>query len=67
MRTKTAVVYEHNKPVIVDDLELDEPKANEVLIRMVATGVCHSDLSIVNGTIYYDPPIAIGHEGAGRN
>ena len=65
MRTRTAVVYEHNKPVIVDDLELDEPKANEVLIRMVATGVCHSDLSIVNGTIYYDPPIAIGHEGAG--
>lgn len=65
MKTKTAVVYEHDKPVVVDDLEVDAPKANEVLIRMVASGVCHSDLSVVNGTIYYDPPVALGHEGAG--
>jgi S-(hydroxymethyl)glutathione dehydrogenase/alcohol dehydrogenase len=65
MRTQAAVVYEHDKPVVVDDLELDDPKDNEVLIRMVASGVCHSDLSIVNGTIYYDPPVTIGHEGAG--
>ena len=65
MRTQAAVVYEHDKPVVVDDLELDAPKDNEVLIRMAASGVCHSDLSIVNGTIYYDPPVAIGHEGAG--
>lgn len=65
MRTKTAVVYELDKPVVVDDLELADPKAQEVLIRMVGSGVCHSDLSVVNGTIYHDPPIALGHEGAG--
>jgi S-(hydroxymethyl)glutathione dehydrogenase/alcohol dehydrogenase len=65
MRTKAAVVYEHNKPVVVDELALDDPKAHEVVVRMGASGVCHSDLSIVNGTIYYDPPVALGHEGAG--
>ena len=65
MRTKTAVVYEHNNPVVVDNLELDAPKAKEVLIRMNASGVCHSDLSVVNGAIHYNPPVALGHEGAG--
>jgi S-(hydroxymethyl)glutathione dehydrogenase/alcohol dehydrogenase len=65
MRTKTAVVYEHNQPVVVDELTLDDPKKNEVVIRMGASGVCHSDLSVVNGTIYYNPPVALGHEGAG--
>ncbi len=65
MRTKAAVVYEHNKPVVVEELELGEPKANEVLVRIVASGVCHSDLSVVTGTIPYQPPVALGHEGAG--
>ncbi|MBV7329902.1 Zn-dependent alcohol dehydrogenase [Chloroflexi bacterium TSY] len=65
MQTQTAVVYEHNKPVVVEHLELDPPKQGEVLLRMAASGVCHSDLSVVNGTIYYDPPVALGHEGAG--
>jgi S-(hydroxymethyl)glutathione dehydrogenase / alcohol dehydrogenase len=65
MKTVAAVVYEHNRPVVVDELTLDEPKAGEVLLRMVASGVCHSDLSIVNGTIPYDPPVVLGHEGAG--
>lgn len=65
MQTKTAVVYEHDAPVVVDTLTLDDPKENEVLLRMGASGVCHSDLSVVNGTIYFDPPVALGHEGAG--
>lgn len=65
MRTKTAVVYEHNKPVVVEELKLDDPKPHEVVIRMGASGVCHSDLSVVNGTIFYNPPVALGHEGAG--
>ncbi|MCZ6680824.1 MAG: Zn-dependent alcohol dehydrogenase [Candidatus Poribacteria bacterium] len=65
MQTKAAVVYEHNKAVVVEELDLEEPKADEVLIRMAASGVCHSDLSVVNGTIYYDPPVSLGHEGAG--
>ncbi len=65
MKTRAAVVYEHNQPVVVEELELDEPRANEVLLRTAASGVCHSDLSVVTGTIYYDAAVALGHEGAG--
>lgn len=65
MRTQAAVVYQHHEPVLVEELTLDPPKSGEVLLRMVAAGVCHSDLSVVNGIIYYDPPVVLGHEGAG--
>ena len=65
MKTRAAVVYEHDAPVVVDTLTLDDPREHEVLLRMGASGVCHSDLSVVNGTIYFDPPVALGHEGAG--
>jgi len=65
LKTQAAVVYAHNEAVVVEELTLDEPKAGEVLMRMVAAGVCHSDLSVVNSTIYYDPPVVLGHEGAG--
>lgn len=65
MKTRAAVMYEHNQPVVVEELELDEPKANEVLVRTAASGVCHSDLSVVTGAIYYDAAVVLGHEGAG--
>ena len=65
MQTEAAVVYAHHQPVVVEELSLDPPKSGEVLLRMVASGVCHSDLSVVTGTIYYDPPVVLGHEGAG--
>ena len=65
MKTRAAVMYEHNQPVVVEELELDDPKENEVLVRTAASGVCHSDLSVVTGTIYYDAAVALGHEGAG--
>lgn len=65
MKTRAAVVYEHNQPVVVEELELEEPKSNEVLIRTGASGVCHSDLSVVTGAIYYDAAVVLGHEGAG--
>ena len=65
MKTRAAVMYEHNEPVVVEDLELEEPKTNEVLVRTAASGVCHSDLSVVTGAIYYDAAVVLGHEGAG--
>ena len=49
MKTRAAVMYKHNEPVVIEELELDEPKANEVLVRTAASGVCHSDLSVVTG------------------
>jgi S-(hydroxymethyl)glutathione dehydrogenase/alcohol dehydrogenase len=66
MKTKAAVLYEYRKPLIVEELDLEGPKAGEVLVEYKAAGICHSDLSIVNGIITMPPPPCIpGHEGAG--
>ena len=61
---KAVVAHELNNLSVVD-VELAPPKTGEVLVRMRATGVCHSDLSIVNGTIPSPFPTVLGHEGAG--
>src|SRR5690349_15061141 len=61
---KAVVVHELNR-IAVEDVELAPPKSGEVKVRMVAAGVCHSDLSVVNGTIPHPLPIVLGHEGAG--
>ena len=61
---KAVVAHALNELSVVD-VDLDPPKAGEVLVRMRATGVCHSDLSIVNGTIPSPFPTVLGHEGAG--
>ncbi len=65
IKMKAAVLYELNQPVVVEELELEKPKEREVLVKMVASGVCHSDLSVTNGTIPLPLPIVLGHEGAG--
>ncbi len=49
----------------VEEVTLDPPKAGEVLVKMAATGVCHSDLSVINGTLPLPLPMVLGHEGAG--
>jgi S-(hydroxymethyl)glutathione dehydrogenase/alcohol dehydrogenase len=49
----------------VEDITLDAPKAGELRIKMAATGVCHSDLSVINGTLPLPKPMVLGHEGAG--
>ena len=60
-----AVVVDELDKFGVTDVELDPPKVGEVLIKMKATGVCHSDLSVANGTIPSPLPVVLGHEGAG--
>jgi len=60
-----AVVVDAVNEYSVQSVELDPPKQGEVLVRMKATGVCHSDLSIINGTIPWTYPTVIGHEGSG--
>jgi S-(hydroxymethyl)glutathione dehydrogenase/alcohol dehydrogenase len=54
-----------DKLEVVDDLEVADPGPGEVKIQIVATGVCHSDLSGMNGTIPQPAPCVLGHEGAG--
>ncbi len=64
-RHMKAVVARELGQIAVENVELAPPRAGEVLVRMRATGVCHSDLSIINGTIGHPMPTVIGHEGAG--
>jgi S-(hydroxymethyl)glutathione dehydrogenase / alcohol dehydrogenase len=66
VKTRAAVVEEFGQPLIVQELDLEEPRAGEVLVRLVACGVCHTDLYTASGA---DPsgyaPAVLGHEGAG--
>lgn len=65
-RTAKAVVCrELNRPVTVEPIEIESPRSNEIMIRMAACGVCHSDLSATNGTIRMPLPLVLGHEAAG--
>ena len=57
--------FSESRPLSIEELELDEPQQGEVLIRMTAAGVCHSDLSVVDGNRPRPLPMALGHEGTG--
>ncbi len=62
---RAAVLHEFGQPLVVEELELDPPKAGEVGVRMAASGVCHSDLHVAHGTHPTSLPVILGHEGAG--
>jgi Zn-dependent alcohol dehydrogenase len=62
---RAAVLEEIGRPVVVRELEVIEPRAGEVLVRMSASGVCHSDLHVRDGEWDRPTPIVMGHEGAG--
>ena len=65
-RKATAVVCrELNKPVLVEQVSVDPPKRGEATVKLGACGVCHSDLSAINGTISLPLPLVLGHEAAG--
>jgi S-(hydroxymethyl)glutathione dehydrogenase/alcohol dehydrogenase len=66
IRCRAAIAYEPKKPLVVETIEVDPPKAGEVRIKVVSTGVCHTDAYTLSGV---DPegvwPVILGHEGAG--
>jgi S-(hydroxymethyl)glutathione dehydrogenase/alcohol dehydrogenase len=66
MKSRAAVAWEAGKPLSIEDVEVAGPKAGEVLVRIVATGVCHTDAFTLSGA---DPeglfPAILGHEGGG--
>src|SRR2546422_3896721 len=66
MKTRAAVALEKGKPLTVIEVDLDGPKASEVLVEVKATGICHTDEFTLSGA---DPeglfPSILGHEGAG--
>jgi NDMA-dependent alcohol dehydrogenase len=76
MQTRAAILWEPHTEWSVEDIELDPPKAGEVLVKLAASGLCHSDEHLVTGDMVLDPeiaeafglhqfPIIGGHEGAG--
>ncbi len=62
---KGAVFVANNEPLVIEEMQLDPPGPNEVHVKWHATGVCHSDVSIWNGTLPLPAPSILGHEGAG--
>jgi S-(hydroxymethyl)glutathione dehydrogenase/alcohol dehydrogenase len=66
MKTRAAVAWEAGKPLAIEEVDLEGPKEGEVLVRLVATGVCHTDAFTLSGD---DPegafPVILGHEGGG--
>src|SRR3954449_4028688 len=73
MKTRAAVLnamgaqapYAKSKPLSIEELELRAPGPGEILVRMGAAGLCHSDLSVINGDRPRPTPMALGHEAAG--
>jgi len=65
MKTRAAVFFGAGQPFEVRELELDEPRAGEVLVRMAAVGICGTDLHSVKGEWNRPTPTVLGHEGAG--
>ena len=62
---KAAVLYEYDTPLVVEELELDEPKGGEVLVKTGAAGICRSDYHFMKGEARTTLPVVLGHEGAG--
>jgi S-(hydroxymethyl)glutathione dehydrogenase/alcohol dehydrogenase len=65
MKTKAAVLWEIGQPWNVEEIELDPPGPGEVLVKLAASGMCHSDEHLVTGDLPFELPIIGGHEGAG--
>lgn len=63
--TRAAVVESGGAPFTLSDVTLDEPAPHEALVRMVATGLCHTDLGVASGGLPFPLPGVLGHEGAG--
>ncbi len=64
-KAKAVICRQINGPVVVEQIEVESPHRAEVMVKLGACGVCHSDLSAVNGTIGMPLPLILGHEGAG--
>jgi Zn-dependent alcohol dehydrogenase len=62
---KGAVFYGSDRSVAVEEITVKDPGAGEVGVALKAAGLCHSDLSVIDGTIPYPVPVVLGHEGAG--
>jgi len=73
MQTKAAVLYEQGKerpytrsqPLVIETMDLEDPADGELLLEIAAAGLCHSDLSTIEGIRPRPVPLVVGHEAAG--
>lgn len=65
MKFKAAVLNKVNEPMTIDTLEMASLAPTDVLVRIKASGLCHTDLEVIQGSLAYPLPIVLGHEGAG--
>ncbi len=63
--TRAAVLHAYNEELRVEEIELSDPRSDEVVVKLAASGVCHTDLSVLQGKLPFPPPLVPGHEGAG--
>ncbi len=62
---RAAIMYAAKQPLVIETIDVDEPAANEVVVKTSASGVCHSDLHFMTGDYPYPTPVVLGHESAG--
>jgi len=65
MKMKAAVLYQPKSPLVVEEVELDGPREGELLVKMAAASLCHTDLGAIDADFPVPLPIVLGHEGAG--
>ncbi len=63
--SRAAVMYDFNAPLTVETVRLKEPREDQIVVRIAASGICHTDLSVLRAALPYPPPVVLGHEGAG--
>jgi len=62
---KAAILYEARTPLVIDDVQLGAMQADGVRLRVVASGLCHSDYHVMTGTLPHPMPVVLGHEASG--
>ena len=62
---KAAILYEVNKPLVIEEIDIDDPGPGQVMVKTVSSGVCHSDLHQIEGLWPIELPSVLGHEAAG--
>ena len=65
MQMQAAILTEAHTPFLIETVDVEAPKTGEVLVKMAASGICHSDWHLVAGKAPFPAPMILGHEGAG--
>ncbi|WP_411732731.1 Zn-dependent alcohol dehydrogenase [Paeniglutamicibacter sp.] len=62
---RAAIMHETGSPLVIEEVEIDDPMPGEVLVKVLASGLCHSDLHVIQGKLTNPLPVILGHEAAG--